>query len=327
MILILSKPADKDTDCVIEWLNFYKIPVLRINDEELMQGDTSFYYDAHNTENSYFKTFSQKVYLRNITVVWYRKFGFLIEYEKKLDSTRDLMRFLHNEFRALRELIVSALQDKEWIFKRNLLKTKLEVLNTAKNIGLKIPKTIITTEKTKLCHFLKQNNNLIITKPLSESAHIKSNNEFISLSTTVINSVKELSNNFSPSLFQEYIDKEIELRIFYIMEKCYPMAIFSQSNPQTKVDFRIYDWENPNRYIPYKIPIELENKIDLLMKELKLNTGSLDVIKSAKDGEYYFLEINPSGQFGMTAFPCNYPLHKLVAQNLILLNNEKKAKN
>lgn len=323
MILILSKPVDKDTDCVIEWLNFYKVPVLRINDEELMQGDTSFYYDACNVENSYFKTISQKIYLRDIKVVWYRKFGFLTEYERKLDSTRDLMRFLYNEFRALRELILSALQNKKWIFKRDLLKTKLEVLNTARNVGLKIPKTIITTEKKQVANFLEESNSLIITKPLSESAHIKSNKNFFSLSTTVINNVKELNDNFSPSFFQEYIDKEIELRIFYIMGKCYAMAIFSQSNPQTKFDFRAYDWENPNRYIPYKIPADLEIKIDLLMKELKLNTGSLDIIKSAKSGEYYFLEINPSGQFGMTAFPCNYPLHKLVAQNLILLNDEK----
>ncbi|MCV9930047.1 grasp-with-spasm system ATP-grasp peptide maturase [Flavobacterium sp. LS1R49] len=323
MILILSKPVDKDTDCVMDWLNFLKAPVLRINDEELMQGNVVFFYNISNEENSYFETLSQRVYLKDITVVWYRKFGFLSDYERRLDSVRDLVVFLHNEFKALRELILSLLDGKKWLFERNVKKSKIEVLSIAKDIGMNIPNTLVTTERHKLDAFLKSNNGLIITKPIAESTNIKLENTYASLSTAIVNTVNGLNKRFSPSFFQEYIDKEIELRIFYLMGKCYPMAIFSQNNPQTKVDFRDYDWETPNRFIPYVIPIELENNIDLLMKKLKLNTGSLDVIKASKDEKYYFLEVNPSGQFGMTAFPCNYPLHKHVAQKLISLNDEK----
>lgn len=323
MILILSKPGDKDTDYVIEWLNFFKTPVLRINDEELMQGVVTFSYDANSIESSYFEISTQRVYMKDITVVWHRKFGFLKDYEAKLDSVRDLTDFLYDEFKSLRELILSLLEDKKWLYKRSLKKSKLEVLNIAKRMGLEIPKTIITTERDKLKSFLEQNNNSIITKPIAEAMNVKLENSTIALSTKKVETVKDLNKNFSPSLFQEYIEKEIELRVFYIMGRCYTMAIFSQSNPQTKVDFRAYDWENPNRFIPYQLPLQLEMKIDSFMKKLQLNTGSIDIIKSSKNGKYYFLEVNPSGQFGMTAFPCNYPLHKIVAQNLILLENEK----
>lgn len=59
----------------------------------------------------------------------------------------------------------------------------------------------------------------------------------------------------------------------------------------------------------------------MLMTKLNLNTGSIDILKSSNDGKYYFLEVNPSAQFGMTAFPCNYPLHKIVAHSLINLKN------
>ncbi|MFV8328473.1 grasp-with-spasm system ATP-grasp peptide maturase [Flavobacterium sp. ZS1P14] len=323
MILILSKPGDRDTDLVIEWLNFFKTPVLRINDEELMQGITIFSYDSNFTENSYFENSTQRVYLKDISVVWFRKFGYLRDYEAVLDSVRDLTLFLNDEFKDLRELILSLLKDKKWLFKRSLKKSKLEVLNLAKNVGLQIPKTIITTERNKLKFFLEENNYSIITKPIAEALHVKLANSSVGLSTIKVETVKKLNKNFSPSLFQEYIEKEIELRVFYIMGKCYSMAIFSQSNPQTKVDFRAYDWDFPNRFIPYQLPLEIETKIDLLMKKLELNTGSIDILKSSKNGTYYFLEVNPSGQFGMTSFPCNYPLHKTVAQNLIILKNEK----
>lgn len=323
MILILSKPADKDTDCVIEWLNFYKTPFLRINDDEFMQGVTAFSYDAYSIEDSYFETSIQRVYLRDITVVWYRKFGFLTEYDIKLNLDRDLLIFLYDEFKSLRDLILSILKEKKWLFNRSLKKSKLEVLGIARESGLKIPETIITTERQTLNHFLKNNNYCIITKPIAEAMVVNLTNTSVQLSTTKISTVKGLNRNFSPSLFQEYIDKEIELRIFYIMGRCYTMAIFSQSNPKTVLDFRAYDQERPNRFIPYKIPKTLEDTIDIFMKKLELNTGSIDMIKSSKNGNYYFLEVNPSGQFGMTAFPCNYPLHKIVAKNLISLHDEK----
>ena len=36
-----------------------------------------------------------------------------------------------------------------------------------------------------------------------------------------------------------------------------------------------------------------------------------------KNDNYYFLEINPVGQYGMVADPCNYELDKLIAKYLI----------
>jgi len=55
------------------------------------------------------------------------------------------------------------------------------------------------------------------------------------------------------------------------------------------------------------------------MLEVGLNCASIDLIKST-NGKYYFLEINPVGQFGMVDFPCNYGLHKIVAEELIFMD-------
>jgi glutathione synthase/RimK-type ligase-like ATP-grasp enzyme len=52
------------------------------------------------------------------------------------------------------------------------------------------------------------------------------------------------------------------------------------------------------------------------MSILKLNTGSVDLIFSEEDNKYYFLEVNPMGQFGMVSKPCNYYLEKEMAQYL-----------
>src|SRR5688500_5360277 len=94
------------------------------------------------------------------------------------------------------------------------------------------------------------------------------------------------------------------------------MAIFSQSDEQTKTDFRKYNEKKPNRYVPFKLPDEIDQKIKLLFKKIDLNTGSVDLIVD-KDDNYFFLEINPVGQFGMVSDPCNYFLEKNVALKLI----------
>ena len=136
------------------------------------------------------------------------------------------------------------------------------------------------------------------------------------LQTILLDCRTNIPTKFSPSLFQGYIEKEYELRIFFLDDSFYSMVIFSQSNEKTKIDFRNYDIEKPNRVCPYSLPKKIERKITKLMNTIGLNTGSIDMIKST-DGNYYFLEVNPSGQFGMTGIPCNYDLYEKVASYLI----------
>ena len=261
MILILSKSTDVDTDFVIEWLHFLKEPFIRINDEELMTGLTSFYYETQNYEKSYFIINDCKYFFEDIKVVWFRKFGFLLDYESKLNLERDLLGFLFDEFKILRDLILNLLKDKIWLHDRVLKKSKLEVLEFAKKSGLDIPNTIITNNKKTLLSFSNKNKDNIITKPLAEAKYIILKNNPYSLSTKKVTNIDLLDDSFSPSLFQEYIEKEIEIRVFFICGILYSMAIFSQSNDQTKIDFRAYDWTNPNRFIPYQLPVEIEKKL------------------------------------------------------------------
>lgn len=317
MILILSTPTDYDTNGVIDWLRYNKMPFFRLNDEDLMQGVISFNHNPKDLSQTYFEHYSQKIFLRDIKIVWYRKFGFLIEYEKKLGMNNDLLDYIYAEFINVHNLILKLLEDKKTLCKKTSSFSKIDILNKANEVGLNIPKSLITNEKLKLIEFYNQNNRLIITKSIGEAKHVKYKNSEFTLATHKVEEMEFLPLNFSPSLFQEYISKEIEIRVFYLDKKCYSMAIFSQNNEKTKLDFRNYDKKNPNRFVPYKLPKIIENKIIDFMECIGLNTGSLDIIKSAINGEYYFLEVNPFGQFGMTSKPCNYNLHKKVADFLI----------
>ena len=88
---------------------------------------------------------------------------------------------------------------------------------------------------------------------------------------------------FPPSFCQAYIEKKIELRIFFLGNQFFSAAIFSQSNPKTKIDFRNYDDENPNRIIPFNLPKDVSKKLLKMINSLKLTSGSIDMIYTKKN--------------------------------------------
>lgn len=316
MILILSILDDFDTQEVIDWLKHKKASFFRLNDEDLINGNVTFYYNPKDKHNSYIMQNDKIIYLSDIKIVWYRKFGFLKTYEEQFGKKNDLVKYLYSEFNILRTILLDLLEEKEWLFNRKKMPTKLKVLEIAHDCGLRIPETLVTSSKENLKVFFEQNNNSIISKSLGEGKHLEFEENVYPFFTQNIEDINSVGRKFSPSFFQKNIIKKYELRVFYIDSQFYSMVIFSQSNPKTINDFRNYDNEHPNRYEPYDLPKEIEIKIDNMMKRIGLNTGSIDIIK-AIDDEYYFLEINPSGQFGMTASPCNYPLYEITANYLI----------
>ncbi len=184
-------------------------------------------------------------------------------------------------------------------------------------MGLQIPISMLSNSRKKVLDFYK-NHGEIITKPLYETVYFRDRFSAVFLKTGKISedSLKSLPSTFFPSLFQVYVEKDVELRVFYLEEKFYTMAIFSQLDKQTKIDFRNYNDENPNRNVPYLLPKEIKKKLKKLMKKLNLNTGSIDLIKTPNK-KYVFLEVNPTGQFGFVSKPCNYYLEDEIAKKLI----------
>lgn len=209
----------------------------------------------------------------------------------------------------LEDYIKKTLESKRHINKESTSNVnKLIVLDKATEIGFDIPE-----------YFLAENTNQVklnktILKTITGNAILDEiKKDFSGFMYTTI--VEEHENNdFFITFFQEKIDKDFEIRTFYFNGNCWSMAIFSQNDERTKIDFRKYNKKKPNRNSPYILPKHIEMKISLLMKSLDINCGSLDFIK--KGEKYYFLEINPIGQFSSLSNICNYSLEQKLAEYL-----------
>lgn len=322
MILILSEQTDTTTDIVCSWLKYYGCNYLRINEENAHNLGVEVRFEGGQLEVLYAD--SSNVYdLSDIEICWYRR-GFLrFHVEKQLphanDSTNEsIVRFLNNEGRTLENFLYHSLGKKVSInHPSNYNFNKLIALHEATDIGFKIPNTLLCRHSADLKKFVDENGSCI-TKSIQDIMPIRYGNRNLSAGKIErVEKCKFAHSDYWYSLFQKEINKRYELRIFYWLGKMYTMAIFSQLDPDSTLDFREVDVNgaHPNRMVPYKLPRIVRLKIDKLMKKLNLESGSIDMIVTP-DNEYYFLEVNPVGQFNFVSELCNYYIENNIAISL-----------
>jgi ATP-GRASP peptide maturase of grasp-with-spasm system len=327
MVLIISSDTDISTNHIIEWFLYQKTPFIRINDstkvflKELELDDNTV--DACLILKDFFhNNFEFK--LSSITSVWYRRGYINIAtnrfLSKYLNSKKHkkIYEYLNKEKKQVEELLYHMLAEKRHIntYFDDVEINKSYVLWKASLCGLKIPKNSITSYPEVIKTKLNSWDNMMITKALKYSFITIDKKMFSAGTEKITEEYLEDSPRFIfPTLVQNQIDKAFEVRTFYLEGQFYSVAIFSQSNEQTAVDFRNYNYEKPNRTPPFQLPRNIEEKLASLMKLLGYNSGSIDIVVNKK-GEFIFLEVNPVGQFHQVSIPGNYYLEEKIAKYL-----------
>jgi len=313
MILVISRDYDQSTSDVVEWLLKFKEKFILINEYNYIK-NISYFQTQERARVTIETSLNEKINFSDLNSIWYRRGNFYYSQTSRENKLKDFLDHDKKEWQIVNELLMQNLNEKFIIgdfFNKDT--NKIKVLKVAAKKGLLIPSTLIANNKALVVKFFK--NEKIINKTIGNVIHLNKDNYVYNNRTVEIN-VDDLPDNFFPSQFQKLIEKKYELRIFYINGKFFSSAIFSQNNEKTKIDFRNYDNKKPNRVVPYTLPKKIEIKLEKLMQELKLNTGSIDIMVTPNN-DFYFLEVNPVGQFGMVSIPCNYNCEKYLAETLI----------
>jgi ATP-GRASP peptide maturase of grasp-with-spasm system len=307
MILIISDSKDLSTTHVIEWLNNMGKKWIRINNEDIIQVNFIGKDIVFSVDDFEFR-------LSEIKSVWHRRV--FLNFTIDALNVKEFDQFLHTEMQDIKGYVyfqLTKLRHLDTV--RNAFVNKLIVNDIAQSLGLIVPESYLFNKKEDLSKLIQNSVADFITKSISGNPSVNFDNTSIINYTTKVSIEDVKSETFAPSLIQNYIEKKYELRIFYFKGDFYSMAILSQRDEQTKMDFRVYNDVKPNRRSPFKLPKEIELKLNDLMLKLGYDTGSIDMIVTPEH-EYVFLEVNAVGQFGMTSFPCNYNLEKKIAEYL-----------
>lgn len=319
MILILSEKNDITTYHVVKWLEYYEKESFVLTFEDTIEILSIESGNAKIKINEYIFN------LIDLEAYWYRRGAINWTYYTSIENLPiEISNDLNFEKKLIVELIHNFLLNIPNLSTYyNFNVNRVICFSYANAVGLSTPKFGIYSCKYDVMWFCKKYKK-IVTKPIGNGLFVNiENKQYLSYTTLLIESeINKMPDKFSDSLFLEYIEKKYELRIFYLDGTCYSMAILSQNDNKTEVDYRNYNNEKPNRNEPYTLPKKIANKVNILMKKLKLKTGSIDIIVTPND-DFVFLEVNPIGQFLNVSHTCNYNLEKKVAQYLSDITRNK----
>lgn len=211
--------------------------------------------------------------------------------KKELSVQEQLERNQWSSF--LRNLIV--FKNANWI--NNPVSTyraenKIFQLCIAKEYGLAVPVTYISN----CTDFNLESDKKYIVKSLDTALFydMENNKEMFTYSNVVSGSeLNEYDLTSAPIFIQEFLNPKIDCRVTYVQGKLFPVKIL-QNGKGMYGDWRIRKEEL--EYIPFQLPKYVENAIHKLMKKLELNFGGIDL--AIVSGEYYFIEVNPTGEWG-----------------------------
>ena len=338
MILVISRGSHElTTDLVSDWVRRLGGDLVRLNAEDVWPGrymsarlGASTGDDRIRIQDPAFDRQPIDIPVEDVRVVWYRRWTFFRRFLDDMDPIDDgsagitgyaARRALRREIDAAGRALMSAFAHARWLSEPGTTDVdKVHALRVARDAGVSIPETLVTTSRAEVAAFLDSAPAGIITKNLAASPLSIDLADGTSLATYTepvpAEALEGWPETFAASLFQHRIDKSYELRVFVLGDDLYAMAMFSQDDPKTATDFRRYQLRRPNRYVPYRLDDDLADRLRSLMRSLDLETGSIDLIRSP-DGDTFFLEVNPVGQFGMVSQPCNYHLERRVAEYLI----------
>ena len=181
-------------------------------------------------------------------------------------------------------------------------------LQVAKEIGLRIPQTLITNSPEDAERFITQNGSKFIFKAFLANA----------LAWRETRLVREEEKKLlhlvrvAPVIFQRYVEARADLRVTVIGERIYAAAAETDAGDYEQ-DVRM----NPK--IPWSVhdlPDDIAAKLLELMRRLELQYGAID-LRLTPEGEYVFLEINPAGQFLFIQNATGLEIAKGLASHLV----------
>lgn len=308
-ILIYTSINDAHTDDMILLLQQEDVNVIRINTEEIPESiGISLRISNQNSDKMrvYILSNEKEIVADNIRSIWWRKPTWFA-FPEKLDIQE--RHFISQEIHCTLQGLMNA-ADCLWISHPKSIRMasyKPEQLLRASKLGFNVPETLFSNRKDDLWLFYNDCNKEVVYKiiadqtmgafrtfglnPGAEITIVESRTHQIS--DDLFDLIGEY--NLSPIQLQRMIRKKGEYRVTVVGNKVFSAEIVHRCN----VEF--LDW----RSIEIKdmvirkaqLPHELEALCLNMVKSYHLNYAAIDIIQSL-DGTYFFLEINPNGQYG-----------------------------
>jgi glutathione synthase/RimK-type ligase-like ATP-grasp enzyme len=305
MLLIITHKQDYTVDFVVNQLNAAAVSYYRLNCDDLLNAPYHLHFSTAGGLD-----LGQ---LAQVSAVWFRRVKppqlpagtepHVAEY-----VAGELLALLHNLYLLL---------DCKWVSQPAAIyqaENKLYQLKIAGKLGFTLPDTLVTNERSALLDFYQAHAGEVIIKPLFNSRPAQPSGQQQVLFTNRLDPahLTHLDRyTLTPSIYQRNIAKAYEVRVTIVGTAVFAAAVDSQTSPVTHQDWR----RARLPFRAYELPPAVAQRCVALVEELHLRFGAIDLIRSV-DGQYYFLEINPNGQWAWLEMECGLPISQALITEL-----------
>lgn len=269
----------------------------------------SYHYDKGEI-----KVKLNKSLISDVDVVWYRKPRFIES--SKLPVDPNYQNFSWRNYRDGISWVYDLIPNAFWVSRPASIRVasnKLYQMQLGAAIGFKLPKTLVTNNAAEVKVFRAEVGDMVF-KAIYPVLRTDADGIEYMFTNLIRNSDSfDLSGiSVSPSIFQEVIYGQ-DIRVTVIGTKIFATKILKKGTIKGEIDWRLgTEDERKLGYKVVKLPIEIEEKCLQILSSLNLVFGAIDLIEDS-DGNFWFLEINPNGQWGFIEQATKEPLSKAMA--------------
>lgn len=321
-VLLITNTTDFTCDYVVRSLSRLGADYYRLNTDEIGSLVFLTFDFTHGSFTLYDRPKGLVIDLKSFSSVYFRRPELPKITEKELSPNEK--QFIQLEFRQTLEGLYKVLRNAYWFSDVDAIRraeNKIYQQLLAKEIGLKTPKGIITNHPDDFTAFVRNSESDIIVKPIYSGQIGWPDMQEVVFTSKLKKLPQTQQIELSPSYLQEQISKQYDVRVTVVGEVIFAARIDSQSNPETRTDWRVGENILPHKAII--LPDAINSKCKELLRRLNLQFGAIDFIEDS-DGDYIFLEINPNGQWAWIETQTGMPISDTIAK---YLTNEHLSQN
>jgi len=189
-------------------------------------------------------------------------------------------------------------------------RAKLLQLEVAHQVGLPVPRTLVTNDLTEARRFIAACRGGAILKSLSS---LKEGG--LTRRTAPRDRALPARLATGPAILQERVDG-LDVRVTSVGRRLFAVATDARAGGDPD-DVRADWWRAVSTARPFELPPELSQRLLALQRRLGLAYGAID-LRRRRDGRWAFLEVNPAGQWlqyeAATGLPITAALAALLAR-------------
>lgn len=318
MILLLTNERDITTDYIVLELRRRGVPFFRLNSERL--GESRTILRPGRSSSWTLHLGKRTLETGDIRAGYYRRPGAPAARSSVTDPAhRD---YVKSEWSLVQQSIGTAVGDRwlnsPWSIAR--AEDKPSQLIAATALGFDVPETLISNDHAALRDFVSAGSTVV--KPLREALLSGEGEERVMFTTEISRIPDDAADavEVAPVIAQRLVHKVLDIRVTVVGQSVFTASISSQGHDETRVDWR--RGSNPDLpHAVHRLPAELEKRCVEFVRRLDLRFGAIDLVLD-EAGAYWFLEINPNGQWAWIENRTQLPIASAIVDELVRIAAE-----